>query len=840
MTNNGIAISPNGTGNTYITSGNFGVGTTAPGALLDIGLAGTSLGVIRLSGSTSGNVSLEPNAIAGTNIVLTLPATSGTVALTSQISGTNSGTNTGDQTNISGNAATATNVAYSGLTGTVPTWNQNTTGSSATLTTPRTIAGVSFNGGTDIAIASTNLSDTTNVARLNAANVFTNSGNTSFAGNVGLGTTNPQSKLDIAYDATNATGIRIVPGYDGSSIQMRGTPNSVGWYHSNIITGRDSPTAVYASYLAFSTENKSSGTTDTSTEKMRILGNGNVGIGTTNPRNQLEIMGPNTYSASIRFALGPNYPTYYSEMGFLTGQGSSITEFRATAGGTSTVAMEYDAGGNVHIPSGKLAIGATDPGTAKLYVNGNVGIGTTSPGGVSLPNGFGTSGKVLEILTSGAQGSAGLLLRGFSTAYGLELWNSGNGTGYIDLTNSGNLHFRSNTQGTPVTNMTILGNGNVGIGTTSPTELLHLSTKSSYNIPIYLNMTSDRFGGGSLPIGGIKFKNAQNEYEIARIEVTNSAAWEADAGVLNFMTRPAGGTLTQRMRIDNAGSVSINSLASCGGIQTNGSGTMSCTSDARLKDIKGSFTQGLDAINKINPETYSWKQDSGLYDNGILYSGFIAQNIEQAIPEAVNYNAAGYRQVNTTTILATTINAIKELDLKVNDLSSLDITSATSLGSLIKSFLADATNGIGDFFANRVRTKELCISDATGETCLTRSQIDSLITKPSGDNTSSSSPTQAELDAQKLIDDKAALDAKAKLDQAALDAQAVLDQATADAKAKAITDAAAQAEIDAQKLKDTQAAAQKLIDDQVAAEAAAKAAQAAAGAKAKAAADAAL
>ena len=33
---------------------------------------------------------------------------------------------------ISGNAATATNVAYSGLTGTVPTWNQNTTGSAAT------------------------------------------------------------------------------------------------------------------------------------------------------------------------------------------------------------------------------------------------------------------------------------------------------------------------------------------------------------------------------------------------------------------------------------------------------------------------------------------------------------------------------------------------------------------------------------------------------------------------------------------------------------------------------------------------------------------------------------
>ena len=49
-------------------------------------------------------------------------------------SGASSGTNTGDQTNISGNAATATNVAYSGLTGTVPTWNQNTTGTAANST----------------------------------------------------------------------------------------------------------------------------------------------------------------------------------------------------------------------------------------------------------------------------------------------------------------------------------------------------------------------------------------------------------------------------------------------------------------------------------------------------------------------------------------------------------------------------------------------------------------------------------------------------------------------------------------------------------------------------------
>lgn len=47
-------------------------------------------------------------------------------------------TGTASGLSIGGNAATATNVAYSGLTGTVPTWNQNTTGNAASATTAST------------------------------------------------------------------------------------------------------------------------------------------------------------------------------------------------------------------------------------------------------------------------------------------------------------------------------------------------------------------------------------------------------------------------------------------------------------------------------------------------------------------------------------------------------------------------------------------------------------------------------------------------------------------------------------------------------------------------------
>ncbi len=61
------------------------------GARLDagtfsVGLNATTLGKLKLYGNTSGSVTIQPNAVAGTGIVLTAPATTGTIALTSDLS----------------------------------------------------------------------------------------------------------------------------------------------------------------------------------------------------------------------------------------------------------------------------------------------------------------------------------------------------------------------------------------------------------------------------------------------------------------------------------------------------------------------------------------------------------------------------------------------------------------------------------------------------------------------------------------------------------------------------------------------------------------------------------
>jgi hypothetical protein len=66
-----------GTSNIYFNSGNVGIGTTSPGALLSLGTAGTTKGVMNFAGNTSGVVTIQPQAAAGT-YTLTLPTTAGT------------------------------------------------------------------------------------------------------------------------------------------------------------------------------------------------------------------------------------------------------------------------------------------------------------------------------------------------------------------------------------------------------------------------------------------------------------------------------------------------------------------------------------------------------------------------------------------------------------------------------------------------------------------------------------------------------------------------------------------------------------------------------------------
>ena len=82
-------------------------------------------------------------------------------------------------------------------------------------------------------------------------------------------------------------------------------------------------------------------------------------------------------------------------------------------------------------------------------------------------------------------------------------------------------------------------------------------------------------------------------------------------------------------------------------------------SDERLKTNILSI-KGLDIITKLNGVTFDWKK------SGEKSAGVIAQDVEKILPEAVSTDKiSGLKSVNAGVLIAPTIEAIKELDVKV-------------------------------------------------------------------------------------------------------------------------------------------------------------------------------
>jgi Chaperone of endosialidase len=125
------------------------------------------------------------------------------------------------------------------------------------------------------------------------------------------------------------------------------------------------------------------------------------------------------------------------------------------------------------------------------------------------------------------------------------------------------------------------------------------------------------------------------------------------------------GTEGPTAQLHTTGSVRFASLGSAGAnLITDADGNVTVSSDERLKDVQGTFTRGLAALQGVSPIIYKWNSVSGLETKG-LYTGFSAQNIQANIPEAVGTDSRGYLTLSDRPIIAAAVNAIKELNLSV-------------------------------------------------------------------------------------------------------------------------------------------------------------------------------
>ena len=101
-----------------------------------------------------------------------------------------------------------------------------------------------------------------------------------------------------------------------------------------------------------------------------------------------------------------------------------------------------------------------------------------------------------------------------------------------------------------------------------------------------------------------------------------------------------------------------------------GGGSWSTFSDERLKNVGPDFTRGLDDLARIQPVHYHYKANNPLnLPSQSEYVGVVAQQVQDAIPEAVQANQDGYLTVNNDPVIWTAVNAIKELNQKTEALN---------------------------------------------------------------------------------------------------------------------------------------------------------------------------
>ena len=177
-------------------------------------------------------------------------------------------------------------------------------------------------------------------------------------GNVGIGTSSPSTRFHVY-----GTGAGFEFGVN--------SPNCYIETIDRASVGKDLNTGYYTRGTGSFTWNNGS-----YTERMRIDGGGNVGIGTTSPAAKLDIVGTNTTIALSFGTTVPNNPLFINTYGGWSGIGMDS----ATAG--IRLAGDYSATPLVDIGyySGGSVSHANWVNRMRVQNNGNVGIGTTSPG----------------------------------------------------------------------------------------------------------------------------------------------------------------------------------------------------------------------------------------------------------------------------------------------------------------------------------------------------------------------------------------------------------------------------------------------------------------------------
>tara|TARA_R110000868_G_scaffold172130_1_gene407946 strand:- start:519 stop:1742 length:1224 start_codon:yes stop_codon:yes gene_type:complete len=317
------------------------------------------------------------------------------------------------------------------------------------------------------------------------------------------------------------------------------------------------------------------------------------------------------------------------------------------------------------VAGGQTAIGGTGV-TDKLLLKGTTGNGTSASPAVEIITGNNGATTALTVLNNGNVGigtsspASKLTVRDTTTT---------GGTAGINVqktgTTSGNSYgILAQTTGGSTTNY---GGFFTATGATNNYGLVVSSgavgigtTAPAYDLQVGTSNGTITIGGAPT-FNGSGYLNFVNSNSVTNWRIASNGVYSGAFEITPSTTVGGSTFTTPAMLISSVGAVTIANLGT-GSVHAT-SGVLSTTSDARLKDEDGGITDALTKVLKLKPRYFKWKKDnlSGL-PSSIRQLGFFAQEVQSVLGEEVVNTPpeGGNYGIHDRGIIAMLVKALQE------------------------------------------------------------------------------------------------------------------------------------------------------------------------------------